>query len=251
MRSLNAITFNKFLVLTYLPDLSNNKPRTTSQKTTLSFRHKYQFWLMLLTALIILQLPFISIPFKWLESYFHEISHGLTALLTGGSIVKIQLFPNGAGLCTTRGGSAFFISLMGYGGAILWGCLIFYLASSHRKIAHIFSLLLVGLLASSILLWVRDLLTLFIVLVLLILVLAQLKYSSQKYLQKLLQLTGLLVLINSLMSPLYLLDGQARGDGAALADMSYIPEIIWVVIWFVAALFAIVRLSKISLVSKR
>lgn len=197
-------------------------------------------------ALIILQLPVISIPFKWLESYFHEISHGLTALLTGGSIVQIQLFPNGAGLCTTRGGSTFLISLMGYGGAILWGCLIFSIATIHRKIAQALSLLLVGLLACSILLWVRDVLTLLIVLVLLALVLAQLKYSSEKYLQKLLQLTGLLVLLNSLMSPLYLLDGQARGDGAALAAITYIPEIIWVVIWFAAALFATVRLSKMS-----
>ncbi|MBA6290901.1 M50 family metallopeptidase [Colwellia sp. MB3u-70] len=217
----------------------------------MNFSPKYKFWLMLFSAIIILQLPFISIPFKWLESYFHEISHGLTALLTGGSIVKIQLFPNGAGLCTTRGGSAFFISLMGYGGAILWGSLIFYLASSHRKTAQIFSILLIGLLASSILLWVRDLLTLFIVIVLLMLVIAQLKYSSQKHLQTLLQLTGLLVLINSLMSPLYLLDGQAKGDGAALANMTFIPEIIWVVIWFSAALFATYRLSKLSLRSTR
>jgi hypothetical protein len=213
----------------------------------MNFSSKYKFWLMLFTVIIILQLPFISIPFKWLESYFHEISHGLTALLTGGSIVQIQLFPNGAGLCTTRGGSAFFISLMGYGGAILWGSLIFYLASSHRKTAQIFSILLIGLLASSILLWVRDLLTLFIVVILLMLVIAQLKYSSQKHLQILLQLTGLLVLINSLMSPLYLLDGQAKGDGAALANMTFIPEIIWVVIWFSAALFATYRLSKLSL----
>ena len=205
---------------------------------------------MFLTALIILQLPFISIPFKWLESYFHEISHGLTAILTGGSIVKIQLFPNGAGLCTTRGGSAFFISLMGYGGAILWGSLIFYIASTHQKVALVFSVLLVGLLASSILFWVRDLLTLFIVLILLALVIAKIKYSSYKYLQKALQVTGLLVLINSLMSPLYLLDGQARGDGAALADLTFIPEVIWVAIWFSVALFAIYRLSKVSLRTK-
>ena len=234
-------------MLTYLPDLSNQSFSKPAGKQPLSFRQKYEFWVLFLLALIILQLPFISIPFKWLESYFHEISHGLTALITGGSIIQIQLFPNGAGLCTTRGGSAFFISLMGYGGAILWGSLIFSLASMHRKAAHIFSILLVVLLVSSVLLWVRDLLTAFIVLVLLALVLVQLKFSSQKYLQKLLQLTGLLVLLNSLLSPLYLLDGQARGDGAALADITYIPEIIWVAIWFATALFATYRLSKISL----
>ncbi len=237
-------------MLIYLPNSSEQKPTVSSTKNALSFRQRYQFWLMLLTAFIILQLPFISIPFKWLESYFHEISHGLTALLTGGDIVQIQLFPNGAGLCTTRGGSAFFISLMGYGGAILWGCLFFSLASVHRKAAQAFSVLLVALLAGSILFWVRDLLTLFIVLVLLSLVLAQLKYSSQKYLQTLLKMTGLLVLANSLMSPLYLLDGQARGDGAALANITYIPEIIWVLLWFIAGLFATYRLSKVSFASR-
>jgi hypothetical protein len=52
------------------------------------------------------------------------------------------------------------------------------------------------------------------------------------------------------MSPLYLLDGQARGDGAALADLTFIPEVIWVAIWFSVALFAIYRLSKVSLRAK-
>ena len=210
----------------------------------MSFNQRYQFWLLFIFAIIVLQIPIISIPFKWLESYFHEISHGLTAVFTGGSIVRIQLFPNGAGLCTTRGGSSFLISLMGYGGAIIWGGLLFSLASVHRNIARVFSIVLLCLLTTSILLWVRDLLTLFIVLVLVLLVAAQLKFSSHKTLQKMLQVTGLLVLINSLMSPLYLLDGQAKGDGAALANITLIPEIVWVALWFVSALFMTYRLSK-------
>lgn len=226
-----------------MPDLPKNH---LSAATKLSFQAKYQFWLLFAFALIILQIPIVSIPFKWLESYFHEISHGLAAVITGGTIVQIQLFPNGAGLCTTRGGSSMLISLMGYGGAILWGGLLFSLASMHRNIARIFSVILLCLLSASVVLWVRDLLTLLIILVLIALVAAQLKYSSHEILQKLLQVTGLLVLINSLMSPLYLLDGQARGDGAALADITLIPEIVWVIIWFVSALFMTYRLSKVK-----
>lgn len=224
------------------PSQSSDFPQSRSFNT----KNKYQFWLLFFFAFIILQIPIVSIPFKWLESYFHEISHGLTAILTGGNIVNIQLFPNGAGLCTTRGGSAFFISLMGYGGAIIWGALLYSLASIHRKVAIGFSILLLALLGISILLWVRDLLTLFIVLVLLALVAMQLRYSSHKYLQKILQVTGLLVLINSLKSPLYLLDGQARGDGAALSNITLIPEIIWVALWFFTALFVTYKLSKIK-----
>ncbi len=226
-----------------MPDFSKNTSSSSDSKK-LSFNQRYQFWLLFIFAIIVLQIPIISIPFKWLESYFHEISHGLTAVFTGGSIVRIQLFPNGAGLCTTRGGSSFLISLMGYGGAIIWGGLLFSLASVHRNIARVFSIVLLCLLTTSILLWVRDLLTLFIVLVLVLLVAAQLRFSSHKALQKLLQVTGLLVLINSLMSPLYLLDGQAKGDGAALANITLIPEIVWVTLWFVSALFMTYRLSK-------
>ena len=235
--------FNQYLASTCLPDFSKNTSSSSDSKK-LSFNQRYQFWFLFIFAIIVLQIPIISIPFKWLESYFHEISHGLTALFTGGSIVRIQLFPNGAGLCTTRGGSSFLISLMGYGGAIIWGGLLFSLASVHRNIARVFSIVLLCLLTTSILLWVRDLLTLFIVLVLVLLVAAQLKFSSHKALQKLLQVTGLLVLINSLMSPLYLLDGQAKGDGAALANITLIPEIVWVAFWFVSALFMTYRLSK-------
>ncbi|WP_235839573.1 M50 family metallopeptidase [Cognaticolwellia mytili] len=222
----------------------SKKASQSSDNHTLGFSQRYQFWLLFIFAIIVLQIPLVSIPFKWLESYFHEISHGLTAIITGGTIVQIQLFPNGAGLCTTRGGSSFLISFMGYGGAIIWGGLLFSLASVHRNVARVFSIILLCLLSSSILLWVRDILTLFIVLVLILLVAAQVRFSSHKSLQKMLQVTGLLVLINSLMSPLYLLDGQARGDGAALADITLIPEIVWVSIWFISAVFVTYRLSK-------
>jgi hypothetical protein len=227
-----------------LPELPTSFTTKSSPQAPLSFSQKYQFWLLLLAAIIVLQLPFVSIPFKWLESYFHEISHGLTALITGGSIVQIQLFPNGAGLCTTRGGSAFLISFMGYAGAILWGSMIYSLASIHRKVAQVFSVLLMCLLVFSIVLWVRDLLTFIIVSVLLMLVIAQFKFSSQRYRQKMVQITGLLVLLNSLQSPLYLLDGRSLGDGSALAQLTFIPELVWVLIWFAMALFAAFLLSK-------
>lgn len=240
----SEIILHNCLALICLPNSSTKV--TSSQITSLNSNNKYQFWLLFFFAVIILQIPIVSIPFKWLESYFHEISHGLTAILTGGTIVQIQLFPNGAGLCTTRGGWSFLISLMGYGGAIIWGALLFSLASIHRKVAIGFSLLLLFLLSISIVLWIRDLLTLIIVLVLVALVATQLKYSAHKYVRKLLQVTGLLVLINSLMSPLYLLDGQARGDGAALADITLIPEIIWVALWFFLAVFVTYRLSQIK-----
>jgi len=218
---------------------SNNKTQESS-----SFWIKYHFFILLFSAIVIKQLPLVSIPFNWLESYFHEISHGIAAILTGGNVLRIQLFANGAGLCTTQGGIAFVISFAGYAGATLWGWGIYKLASAHQKAAQGFSVLIFILLVSSIVFWGRDVLTWFILGVLAALFLLTIKLQKIHYLQRLMQLFGLLILLNSLSSPSYLLDGRHLGDGAALASMTFIPEIIWVLIWFLVALLALYSLYK-------
>jgi hypothetical protein len=216
------------------------------QHSSSSFWHKYHFFILLFSAIIIKQLPLVSIPFNWLESYFHEISHGIAALLTGGNVLRIQLFASGAGLCTTQGGNNLVISFAGYAGATLWGWGIYKLASTHQKVAQIFSIVIFILLITSIVFWGRDLLTWIILSVLALLFLVTIKLYKTSYLQRLMQLFGLLILLNSLSSPSYLLDGRHLGDGAALASSTFIPEFIWIFIWFSIALFALYNLYKAS-----
>lgn len=215
--------------------------QTSSQ---LSFSQKYQFWFFLLISIIILNLPLVSVPFKWLESYFHEISHGIAALITGGSIIQIQLFPNGAGLCTTRGGANFLISFMGYAGAVFWGMLIYSIASVHLRTAQAFSGILIALFISTLIFWVRDILSFVIISVLLLFFVMQFKLPKSQYLQKILQLTGIMVLMNSLLSPLYLIDGRSIGDGEALDKLTMMPEFFWVIIWSTLGVSALYILSK-------
>lgn len=216
----------------------------TSLKSSVSLWQKHHFFILLIVAIVIRQLPLVSIPFNWLESYFHEISHGLAALATGGSVLRIQLFANGAGLCTTQGGLNFVISFAGYAGATLWGWGIYKLASAHQRAAQAFSLVVFVIIVSSIIFWGRDLLTWFILAALAALFLLTIKVSKLHYLQKLMQLFGMLILLNSLFSPSYLLDGRNLGDGAALAAMTFIPEFVWVLIWFLLALVALYSLYK-------
>ena len=208
------------------------------------FFQKYHFWIFLLLAVIVHQIPFISIPFKWLESYFHEISHGLAALLTGGSVVQIQLFPNGAGLCTTKGGFAFVISYMGYAGASIWGFMIYRASSLHSRLSHLFSFLLLTILTVSIIFWVRDLLTLLIIAVLIILLVLPYYFKRQNIVQPLLQLIGMLILLNSLYSPTFLFGHAQKGDSAALSAMTGIPEFFWVLSWLALALFCLYQLAR-------
>jgi len=212
-----------------------------SQESSI-FWQKYHFFILLFAAVVFKQLPLVSIPFNWLESYFHEISHGIAAIFTGGNIVRIQLFANGAGLCTTQGGIAFVISFSGYAGATLWGWGIYKLAGAHQRAAQVFSVLIFVLLVSSLVFWGRDLLTWFILAILAIIFLLTIKLQKIHYLQRLMQFFGLLILLNSLSSPSNLLDGRHLGDGAALASMTFVPEIIWVLIWFSIALLALYSL---------
>ena len=77
-----------------------------------------------------------------------------------------------------------------------------------------------------------------------ILFLLKIRMNQSFYVQKALQLSGILVLLNGLFSPWYLFDGRAIGDGARLAELTYLPELLWVVLWSGSAIFAILGLNK-------
>ncbi|GGP53286.1 M50 family metallopeptidase [Shewanella saliphila] len=189
-----------------------------------------RFMLELLVAFLLTRLPFISIPFKWLESYFHELSHGIAALLTGGIVSHIQLFPNGAGLCFSQGGISMVIAYAGYFGAALWGYVIFLLATKRSSIR--FTLGLLGLtVAASLVFWARDILTIAILLVLTILFLLPLKLKNSSVLNTLLRILGIMIILNAMASPMVLLGLSGQGDAVMLAQLTWIPAWIWVMTW--------------------
>ncbi len=227
-------------------DTLQNKSEDSAKGEPSSFWQRYQLYFLLVIAIILREIPIVSIPLNWLETYFHEISHGLAALLTGGEIMRIQLFASGAGECTTRGGLSFFITFFGYAGATLWGWVIFKLANSHQRIAQIFSAIMILLLIASIIFWARDLLTIIIISSLAVMFVLVIKLRRLYYLQILLKFFGLSILLNSLFSPTYLFDGRDLGDGAALASMTLIPELVWVMLWCLFAVFAIYSLIKMN-----
>lgn len=219
---------------------------SNSKITSASFWQKYQLYFLLIAAIIIRQIPIVSIPLNWLESYFHEISHGIAALVTGGEIMRIQLFANGAGLCTTRGGLSFLISFFGYAGATFWGWLLFKLANSHQRTAQVVSCLMIILLLASLAFWARDLLTIIILSSLAVMFVFTIKMRRLYTLQLLLKFFGLSILLNSLFSPTYLFDGRDLGDGAALAAMTMVPELVWVLLWCILAIVALYSLIKMN-----
>jgi ABC-type multidrug transport system permease subunit len=71
-------------------------------------------------------------PLKIFVVFLHEISHGLAAVATGGSIVRIELNASQGGVCVTRGGSRFLTASAGYLGSTVWGALFLIAAARTR-----------------------------------------------------------------------------------------------------------------------
>lgn len=199
---------------------------------------KAQFFVELLLALLLSRLPYVSLPFHWLESYFHELSHAIAAVASGGIVSHIQLFPDGSGLCFSQGGWPVLIGFSGYTGAALWGALLFLMSCLRQGIRQSY-LALGAVVLLTLLLWSRDVLSMAIMLSLAVLFLLPLKLTYSTLLRGSLRLVAMIVMLNALASPAVLLGLGQRGDAALLAKMTLIPAVIWVMLWFAVGLGAL------------
>ena len=64
-------------------------------------------------------------PLKTLVVFFHEASHALTAVATGGAVIEMAIDQNQGGHVRSVGDIRFLTLTAGYLGSLLWGALIF------------------------------------------------------------------------------------------------------------------------------
>jgi len=205
------------------------------------------FFGMLIATFIVAKTS-LRYPFQWMETFFHEFSHGLAALFTFGWICRIELSFNGAGVCWTRGGFRVPILLAGYLGAVTWGAFI-YLAGWSLNTTGDVTLLytLIGVLGFSIIFWVRNLTTLFIMLIMMLVFWIPTQFQGTDLPAYAIEFYGLYVAHSAVTAPLNLIDGKHEGDGADLADIFLIlPEGVWIALWFVYALAVLIWLWQVT-----
>lgn len=159
------------------PDLETSDPKKQAIK-----------WLIasaLITAFL-WQVPFgnyVLYPFTLLSTWFHEMGHGLTALLLGGSFMRLEIFPNASGVAYHTGVVPFLRPLVSMGGLLgppIAGAL-FILAGRKENWSKFSLLALSAALLLSSLIWVRSFFGLFLV-----------------------PVTGLIILVIGLKSPVWL-----------------------------------------------
>ncbi|MCB0164195.1 MAG: M50 family metallopeptidase [Anaerolineae bacterium] len=77
-------------------------------------------------------LGFLNYPFRLLITLVHELSHGLAALITGGAFIRFVIFSDGSGLAYTAGGWRLLVIPAGYLGVALFGGVLIMLGRNHR-----------------------------------------------------------------------------------------------------------------------
>lgn len=98
--------------------------------------------LVLLLTLIVLGWSYpVLDPLKLLVVFFHESSHALAVLLTGGTVLELVIVPEQGGHVLSQGGNRFVILSAGYLGSLLWGVVI-YLASVKTRFDRAIMILL-------------------------------------------------------------------------------------------------------------
>lgn len=202
-----------------------------------------------LVTLLIAFIPWLSwlnYPFRLLLTIVHELGHGLAALLTGGEFRGFVIYPSGAGLAFTAGGWRWVIIPAGYVGVALFGAVLILLGRSHW-----WSRLALGLMGTTMIwlsVWygVPTILSIDLLIGLLTTI-SGLVFGSFFVWVALKAAPGWIVFLLHLVaiqagltafSDLMVVMGLSlnffnapANDARSMAEMTFIPAIVWAVLW--------------------
>lgn len=192
--------------------------------------------------------PFVY-PLKIFTVFLHELSHGLAAVLTGGSIERIELTADQGGVCYTRGGWRFVVVSAGYLGSLLFGALYLVIGGRARPAVQRGVVAASGLLVLLVtLVWVRTGFGLVWGLgtaAVLVAVARLLPAGFSVFVLRLLGVTSGLYAVWDIASDL-LLRSVPGSDANALASFTGIPGLFWGLLWGVIALGGLAKAVQIA-----
>lgn len=196
-------------------------------------------WQLLLITLVVFALwrtP-VVVPLKILVVFLHEVSHGIAAVLTGGTIDTISISAQQGGHAITRGGNGFLILSAGYVGSLLLGVLLLLAAlktNADRALMGLFGV--VTLLVTA--LYVRDLFALAFCTVTGAAMLAVAWFLSRQvndFVLRVIGLTSALYVPYDIFSDTIARSGL-RSDAYMLAEQYGGPTMFWGGLWLVLSI---------------
>ncbi len=207
------------------------------------------FYLLGLLVLIIALWPTqILAPLKILVVFFHETSHALTVVATGGTVKEMVINASQGGHVISSGDNRFLTLSAGYLGSLLWGAIIF-LITVHTNKDRVTSMLLGVAVLIIAAVFVRNLYGLFFSVVTGAALLALARWGSHAVNDFVLRLIGLtsmayvpLDIWSDTISRSYL-----RSDARMLAEEFGGFTLMWGGIWMAISLVAILWVLRMSL----
>ncbi len=207
------------------------------RKRTISIPNNKNFEIFILSIVLLITILFWNsvaiFPIKLLVIFFHEISHALAVIFTGGNVLSFDIFLNLSGGVVSENGNEFFIASAGYLGSLIFGLLIFI--SPNGK----FRLIIPTIISALIILFTANFLKDGITIAYLF-GFAVLFFVSPKYFNK--QLNNWLMKIIGLIASIYIvLDIKEdlltlvyrETDTQKLEMITNVPAIFWGLLWFV------------------
>ncbi|MEI8202886.1 MAG: M50 family metallopeptidase [Bacteroidota bacterium] len=203
------------------------------------------FYMMLISAIIIIRVPVIGKYFRVFNTLIHENAHAVMALLLNGSIKRMELFSDLSGSATTTTKSKFatiIVSFVGYPAASFSSLLMLFLIQK-----HFYTELLIGILflsVISLIFFVRN--KYGIIWLMIFIVLNSLMYYSDSDILIFLFLLFLsfIVLAESTVSSVELFfialkNSSKAGDATNLKKSTHIPAIIWCFLFVVISAYVL------------
>lgn len=212
--------------------------------------------LLIIANMVLMQFPIgrlIIYPFVILSTWFHEMGHGITSLILGGSFSKIEIFPDGSGIAYISSSNNFgrlgsaLVAMMGPLFPPILGYI--YLASSKKaNLAKLFMFMTSIFLAISTIIWVRTSFGFFFLLLLSLLIFFISISNNEKLIFFCAQIIGIQAFMSVYLSLGYLFSSTGNINQSSLtSDTAVISQNLFLPNWFWASAILIISVTLLLL----
>jgi len=197
---------------------------------------------IIMTITLMLWNTWAAYPLRLLVVFFHELSQGIMAVLTGGRVTEIHISPEMRGACTIEGGHTLSILLAGYWGSLVWGIGLYIVALKWSRASWVNAA--IGIMIYTVaVLYIRPVFSMGLAMAVLagagmVFVSIKLPVFVNRILLKVIALTNCLYALFDVRST----DGgvsSLQNDADRLAEMTGVPSAMWGLLWIGVALPAV------------
>ena len=205
------------------------------------------FYTCFFLGAVLSPIPFAGKFLNVFNTMIHESGHAIMALITGGGVMNIKLSADTSGAAQTK--SKYWIgkvltSFAGYPVASLTAWLFFWLIQQQKVTYVLF--VIISLLLINLILWVRNTFGMIWLISIGALTILVYLYGNTQFKHSFVTFCASILLFQSIYSTLILLvlafkNPSKAGDAKNLSTFTYIPALIWALLFFCFSLYVSYR----------